>query len=73
MTDRHNTLAQNVVKAFKESLSDAAREHITEAQFEDLTLMVREAIAEELTRAAELFEAALAKLRSEIEKPELDL
>ena len=44
MTYRHHKLAENVVAAFKETLSDGARERITEAQFEDLTLMVRSLI-----------------------------
>ena len=73
MADRHQELAQKVVNTFKQSLSDQVREQITDAQFNELALMIREAISEELKEAAELMDAIAKKLRSQTDDQELGL
>lgn len=73
MSERHQELAEKVVSAFKERLSEHARGQITDAQFEDLSLMIREVIAVELEGAANLMDEVLKKLRADIEKPDLGL
>lgn len=73
MANRHQQLAEKVVTVFRESLGDATCGQITEAQFEDLALMIREAIAEELEEAAGIVEEALKDLRARIEKPDLGM
>jgi hypothetical protein len=69
----HQHVAEKAVAAFKESLDDDARSHLTEAQFDELTRLVQEAITEELTAAAELIEEAARRLRAETERPEFGL
>lgn len=73
MTEETEELAEKVVATFKHNLSDAAREQIREADFNELSLMIREAISEELSRATDMVEEVVLKLRSETDKPELGL
>jgi len=73
MSDRHRKLAEDVVRTFKDTLSQSALSDISDAQFEDLALMVREAIAEELDAAATIVEEAARRLRREVEKRDLEL
>ena len=73
MSDRHRELAEDVVRTFKGTLSQTALANITDAQFEGLALMVREAIAEELDTAANIVEEAAKRLRREVEKRNLEL
>lgn len=73
MTDRHYELAAKVVEAFKSGLSGTAREQISDSQFGQLTIMIREAISEELETAADLIEEVAKKLREGVEKPDLGL
>ncbi len=73
MTEETEELAEKVVAIFKHNLSDAAREQIREADFNELALMIREAISEELSRATDMVEEVVRKLRSEADKPELGL
>ena len=73
MTDRHQELATQVVEAFKAKLSEAARGHISAAQFEELNFMIREALSVEREATTALVEELLGKLRAGIERPELEL
>lgn len=73
MTDRPEELAQKVVQAFKARLPDAARKQIPEVQFDELVAMIREAISEELTNAAEIVEQAAKELRAAVERPDIGL
>jgi uncharacterized protein with von Willebrand factor type A (vWA) domain len=73
MADRHQELAQKVVNTFKQSLSDQARDQITDAQFNELVLMIREAISEELKDVAELIDGIAKRLRSQTDDQELGL
>jgi len=73
MTNRHDALADKVVKAFRNSLSDAARAQISDAEFDALAAMVREALSDELKAAADLVDGVTRRLRGEAETPELGL
>ena len=73
MTEETEELAEKVVATFKHNLSEAAREQVSEADFNELSLMIREAISEELSRATDMVEEVVRKLRSETDKPELGL
>ena len=54
-------------------LSDAARAHISDAQFEEMAIVVREAIGDELSAAADLVEQVAKKLRETAQESELGL
>jgi hypothetical protein len=73
MIDRHRELANKVVASFKASLSESALKQITQAEFEQLVLMIREVIADELDAAAKQVEDVARRLRREADKPELGL
>jgi len=73
MTDRHDALADKVVKTFRASLSDAGRAQISDAEFDALAAMVREALSDELMAAADLVDGVTRRLRGEAETPELGL
>ena len=73
MSELRAELAEKVVRGFKDVLSEAARESISDAHFEDLSLMVQDAIAEALSRAADRVADVERTLRSEAGRPELGL
>ena len=73
MTNRHEALAERVVDTFQSRLTQAALERISDAQWEDLKMMIREAISVELGIAADLVLEVARKIRREVEKPELEL
>jgi len=65
--------AEKVVSAIKALLSDSARAHISDAQFEEMTIIVREAICDELNAAADLVEQVAKNLRDTAQESELGL
>jgi len=73
MTDHHEELAREAVERFRDSLSDAAREHISAAQFEDLQQMIQHLLSRERGHIADLMAAFARTLRSGVEKPDIDL
>ncbi len=73
MTNRHQQTAEKIVATFKQSLDKNIAQQITEAQFNTLTLMIREAMGEEAGFAAEQLEQVIRKLRAESEKPDLGM
>lgn len=73
MTSRHQETAEKVVATFKQSLNEDVAQHITEAQYKALALMVKEAMGEEANFAAEQLEKIIQKLRVESEKPDLGM
>ena len=73
MVDRHQQLAQKVVEAFRARLSEDARQQISQTALDELALMIREALSEELESAAASVEELARKLRANIDKPELGL
>jgi hypothetical protein len=73
MSQQSEELAQRVVATFRARLSDAALEQLSETDFNELALMVREAISEELVRATDLVEEVVHKLRFETDRPDISL
>jgi Ni,Fe-hydrogenase maturation factor len=73
MVNRHQMRAQQVIASFKELIDAAALETITDAQFKELELLVRAAIADELHNAAEQVENLARRLREEVELNNLAL
>ena len=73
MVDRHQQLAQKVVEAFRARLSEDARQQISQTALDELALMIREALSEELESAAASVEELARTLRANIDKPELGL
>lgn len=70
----HNwDVAQKITSAFRAELSEEAVIQISEAQFNELTQMISQAIAEELSSAAAQVEALAHKLQAAAEKSELGL
>lgn len=73
MTDQHQQVAHKAVEAFKAVLSESARQQISETELNELTIMIREALAEELESAAASIEELARTLRAKIDRPELGL
>lgn len=73
MANRHHERADQVVAAFKDLIGEEARKQIQDVHFQDLTLLVRDAISEELREAAELVEKVARQIRSETDIHEMDL
>ena len=73
MSNRHQELAEKAVEVFKSKLSEQARQDISDAQFEELTNIIKEALSQELGTAVNLVEELAKNLRTEVERPELEL
>ena len=73
MTERHVHYAKKVVESFKELLPDAALKEITNGEFEELELMIQEALSDELHTATDQMDGLIRRLRSEIDRPELGM
>jgi hypothetical protein len=73
VANRHEQRAEQVIASFKELLDEPAHTAISEAQFQELQILVREAIADELHAAAEQVEELARKLRADVELPTLGL
>lgn len=64
MTKLHQERAHRVVESFRALLDKTALEAIPESDFEQLSLIVQQALSEELHDAAEQVEALAHKMRS---------
>jgi len=73
MTNQHQEHAQKVVAAFRDSLDESVRQQIKDSQFNTLTLMIKEALGEELGVAIERMEEVIRQMRTETEKPDLGI
>lgn len=73
MSNRYHQRADEVVTAFKDIIGESACKQISDAHFQDLTLLIRDAISDELLAAAELVEKLARHLRSETDILELGL
>jgi hypothetical protein len=73
MTNQHQDRAVKVVEAFRGLLDENINQQIADAKFDTLTLMITEAISEELGVAADMMEDVVKKVRAEINKPELGM
>lgn len=73
MTENQRPAVGKIIDAFSASLSDSAREQISNAQFTDLAIMIDQAIDTEAAAAAELVEEVARSLRERARGPELGL
>jgi len=73
MLEQCEQRAQEVVQQFKDLLGDEARAALSDYELEQLAGLIREAIAEELEAAADLVEMSVDEIRSEVERPEIEL
>lgn len=73
MTNRHQERAEKIVTAFKQSLDPNVAEQITKAQFTALTVMIKEAMGEELGFVAEQLEQVIRQLRADSERRDLGM
>ncbi|HID50224.1 MAG TPA: phosphatase [Chromatiales bacterium] len=71
MTHRHLNHAQQVVERFRDMLSESGRQHVGQAHFDELSLLIESAISsavlEELEAAASKMERLAHELRSSAE------
>ncbi|MCG6935757.1 MAG: phosphatase [Proteobacteria bacterium] len=71
MTHRHLTHAQQVADRFKNMLSESGRQHVGQAHFDELSLLIESAISsavlEELESAADKMDKLAHELRSAAE------
>jgi len=73
MSDHHQEQARQAVARFRDSLSEAARERISDAQFEDLQQLIQQLLSAERSHIADLMAAFARTLRSGVDKPEIGL
>ena len=73
MTVLNDQLPEKVVAAFKNLISDEARNTITAHEFNELRQLVHEALSRELSEAAEMVDDVAKRLRSMTEHQDLDL
>ena len=73
MTDNLRPVVTRIIENFKSRLDPSVRKQISNTQYSDLSLMIDEAIAEEIGAAAELVEEVARKLRASTRKTELEL
>ena len=73
MKNKHQALAEQVVQAFQNKLDPQVLEQIGRAGFEDLRLLVEEALAESLGAALERVDDLMRELRADAGKHEIEL
>ncbi len=73
MTTNNNELAEKVVTAFKSVLSDEARAEISDKEFHELNLIVREALSQQLSQAADMVEETARRLKSMTDHQDIGL
>jgi len=73
MTIQNEQLAQKVIEVFKKNISEEARAHISETEFQTLAQIVREALSLEMTEAAEMVVKLEKQLREKAVHLDMDL
>lgn len=73
MTSQNDQLAQKVIDIFKQNISEDARAHITEAEFQKLAQIVREALSLEITEVVEMVDKLEKQLREKAVHLDLNL
>ena len=71
MTNKHHQRADKVVAEFKEIIGESICAQISDANFQDLALLIRDAITDELLAAAELIEKVAMKIRRDTDLHQL--
>lgn len=73
MSIDNNQLADKVVAAFKSVLSDDTLATISDKELHELNLIVREALSQQLTSAAEMVEENARQLKSMTDHQDIGL
>lgn len=73
MSNRHHQRAEKLVAEFKEIIGESGSANISDVHFQDLALLVRDAITDELLAAAERIEKVVQEIRSETDLHELGI
>ena len=73
MINRHHQRADKMVEEFKDIIGESVCNQISDAHFQDITLLVRDLISDELLAAAELIEKVAKQLRGESDIHEMEL
>jgi len=73
MNDHNEQLAKKVVEVFKQNISAEARAHISQAEFDELAQIVREALSIELTEAIEMVAELERRLKDRTDRPDMSL
>ena len=73
MVEHHEETAEKVVAAFKSSLKEEICQQINRTQFDELERAIRQALSDERAMAVELIEELVKKMRSKVDRPELEL
>jgi hypothetical protein len=73
MAENQRPVVTEIIDNFKSRLSKSVREQIGSARFDDLAIMIDEAINTEIASAADMLENVTRKLRESARGPELGL
>lgn len=73
MNQRHQKLADQVLTAFRSELDETDQQRIGEARLQRLHALICEALSDELEIVSGRVQAVVEELRTEIDKPELEL
>lgn len=73
MTTKNDQLADKVVIAFKNILSEEAKSHISDKEFHELSLIVREALSQQLSQTADIIDDVSRQLRSMTDHQDIGL
>lgn len=73
MSIENNHLADRVISAFNNILSDDAKAHISDKELHELNLIVREALSQQLSQTAACVDDLSRQLKSMIDHQDIDL
>ena len=73
MSIENNQLADKVVTAFKSILNDETKSSISDKEFHELNLIVREALSQQLSQTADIIDEVSKQLRSMTDHQDIDL
>jgi len=73
MSTESNVLADKVVIAFKNILSEEAKSHISEKEFDELNQIVHQALSQQLTKTADIIYEVSQQLRCMTEHQDIGL
>jgi len=73
MSDHYEDIAKTLVEGFKMSINEDARSQITAAQFNDLARAIQKTLSVEKSKVVSQIEVTIKKLRSEVDRPEIEL
>ena len=73
MSIENSQLADRVVIAFKDVLSDETKSHISDKLFHELNLIVREALSRQLSQTADIIDDVSRQLRSMTDHQDIGL